>query len=1359
MEKSLKGTRGETLCQGLYQGKLCYQTVCSSCKTVSEREEDFYDLIVQILNCNDLVKSLHEYCKREVLKDDSAYDCSVCRCKQTAYRGISLKNLPDILTFSCVRFRMDRTTNWQREKLFSRHEFPLLLDMGCFLEGSNINEVPDEGVVGLKENMLWINDFLEAVDEIVATILPKYSDDPVTGNREMLSLGSLNPQDASYIEERMGSMIDRVCSGKANVYQLHAVILHRGSAFSGHYFAYIRDNLGEGTWGVDSVDPKACKTDCFLHEDVLYIRKDSPMPNILDMFKLYGAAATHTTLQVSVLGPQYIAAGREMWNSSFRSQYGTLNGYVKQHQEVLTFKQNEIILKCHRYKTMEILPVQRYEAVYSKKISANVSVTATTGGEVVSDTTHDEVLARELQSQLNIEGNEEVASAKDESNDNWQEVSPRNKKHNSPARNMSKNKGNNSPMSKKKPDPVPAATAPVKKSQLFHDIVSKYLGCYYEFNDSVVKPMTVSDVANAFEGKDSAYMLIYTKVQGRSTVPTPPVLWERIVEQRNAELTRLKQEYEDSNHSVQLTIYCASDMVYEPLISPLLTVQPDKTPVVITVDTRASLEELYQQLEQIAIAKHASYSMVVSEMVAVDTAGFHILDVLPLTGTVETVTGVSNCKNLLVWNGESIQDHAVAAIGSVAAPLKFNISVLASKKESDTDLTPVMSSDLLFQLHKLPPVAVASTFDLYVSKAATIDEFLGIIRQRVMLETKSYDRDLVVHDITESDQSRTTPSQGKNNLTKKVTSNIKGVSNISSKLQQLVTSLTSNELLVEDVEARGVYSSSLAEAEMVKRSHSMTIHVDMDIKPVIESLGVTALSIPVYSEATIQQLKQYIFQPTALSEEEVTAHYRFRLGFNKGEDIVVDESQTVAALGLKHNSSITLENGTKPVSNSQVFIRIVAVSGNSTSTMKCADMGVRGQEVELQVDTKDTMQSVRDRAAVLLYPGTYSAGWTTNPSMNTLKRLRKTNQFLEAGELVAETLDGFKKTELVTVSKCSLGNGSVLLLEDGPPPVKGQVEFRLLLWNPSGGSREEAYQLPITALEELQATMLKVNTHKRSHFIPVGELQAHQDWSIAELQRQIYEILQAQSLPVTPVDAAHIVIREMRADTMLPGKNYCYTAEGIKKPLKAHHLVTDQELVVEVAPPDHETVLPNNAFRVWVQHVITPSTLNSNDLAMFHACKPLPDLVPVHANHLSECSAWPPKQVLVNGGPRPTLAHLRRPIAAALGLDFDSLVVFKYVPKTASWIEFINSKNSKKVDYVSVAPYMLKDGDLVCALNCSSTSTTTKLTINRLEDYYEQHMKKVAEINKGNSKVKKVVRVVTREALLTIGGDDSDDDR
>lgn len=35
-----------------------------------------------------------------------------------------------------------------------------------------------------------------------------------------------------------------------NIYELKAVIVHRGTAHGGHYFTYVRDEMGEGDWNL-----------------------------------------------------------------------------------------------------------------------------------------------------------------------------------------------------------------------------------------------------------------------------------------------------------------------------------------------------------------------------------------------------------------------------------------------------------------------------------------------------------------------------------------------------------------------------------------------------------------------------------------------------------------------------------------------------------------------------------------------------------------------------------------------------------------------------------------------------------------------------------------------------------------------------------------------------------------------------------------------------------------------------------------------------------------------------------------------------------------------------------------------------
>jgi hypothetical protein len=48
LEKSLKRTSGEDLCQVLYQGRLANQTKCLNCQIPREREETYYDILLQV---------------------------------------------------------------------------------------------------------------------------------------------------------------------------------------------------------------------------------------------------------------------------------------------------------------------------------------------------------------------------------------------------------------------------------------------------------------------------------------------------------------------------------------------------------------------------------------------------------------------------------------------------------------------------------------------------------------------------------------------------------------------------------------------------------------------------------------------------------------------------------------------------------------------------------------------------------------------------------------------------------------------------------------------------------------------------------------------------------------------------------------------------------------------------------------------------------------------------------------------------------------------------------------------------------------------------------------------------------------
>ena len=107
-------------------GTLAYQTECLNCHTVTERKEKYYDLLLQVLGCRDTATSLRGYAAPELLHGSNKYACDVCCSKQDAHRRVAIKSAPPLLTISCQRFDIDRTT-WQRVKVTTKCEFPLTM--------------------------------------------------------------------------------------------------------------------------------------------------------------------------------------------------------------------------------------------------------------------------------------------------------------------------------------------------------------------------------------------------------------------------------------------------------------------------------------------------------------------------------------------------------------------------------------------------------------------------------------------------------------------------------------------------------------------------------------------------------------------------------------------------------------------------------------------------------------------------------------------------------------------------------------------------------------------------------------------------------------------------------------------------------------------------------------------------------------------------------------------------------------------------------------------------------------------------------------------------------------------------------
>ena len=119
-----------TLLPSLFQGIMTYATTCLKCKHTKQRNEQFMDLNLPIvqrsvvvpkktgqqtlqesLACNkdtDVQFCLDQYLFREKLTGDNQYLCDQCHCKQDATRQVVFSELPPVLNLQLCRYVFDR---------------------------------------------------------------------------------------------------------------------------------------------------------------------------------------------------------------------------------------------------------------------------------------------------------------------------------------------------------------------------------------------------------------------------------------------------------------------------------------------------------------------------------------------------------------------------------------------------------------------------------------------------------------------------------------------------------------------------------------------------------------------------------------------------------------------------------------------------------------------------------------------------------------------------------------------------------------------------------------------------------------------------------------------------------------------------------------------------------------------------------------------------------------------------------------------------------------------------------------------------------------------------------------------------
>lgn len=128
IENGLKGTPFKRLLECVYGGKTQSQLVCSNCKVVTNKYEQFYNISLEVKNSHSIFESFEKFIAGETISD---FKCESCSKKVDVTKRVSLKELPNVLVIHLQRIIFD-IESLMNVKLNSRLEFPREINLQQF---------------------------------------------------------------------------------------------------------------------------------------------------------------------------------------------------------------------------------------------------------------------------------------------------------------------------------------------------------------------------------------------------------------------------------------------------------------------------------------------------------------------------------------------------------------------------------------------------------------------------------------------------------------------------------------------------------------------------------------------------------------------------------------------------------------------------------------------------------------------------------------------------------------------------------------------------------------------------------------------------------------------------------------------------------------------------------------------------------------------------------------------------------------------------------------------------------------------------------------------------------------------------
>lgn len=213
-ESQMRNEQARNQLRSFYGGQLVQQVASKECDHISERLEPFSAIQCDIKGKKSLTESLQAYVDGEIMEGDNKYKCSSCDRHVDAVKRACLKDIPDNMIFHLKRFDFSLKTG-ERSKINDYFSFPGKIDLHPY-----------------------------TFDALASST-----------SRPLASGEDSEPR-------------------KQDIFELVGVLVHSGTAESGHYYSYVRErgtatSESRQTWvefnddNVSIWDPSQMEDHCF----------------------------------------------------------------------------------------------------------------------------------------------------------------------------------------------------------------------------------------------------------------------------------------------------------------------------------------------------------------------------------------------------------------------------------------------------------------------------------------------------------------------------------------------------------------------------------------------------------------------------------------------------------------------------------------------------------------------------------------------------------------------------------------------------------------------------------------------------------------------------------------------------------------------------------------------------------------------------------------------------------------------------------------------------------------------------------------------------------------------------------------